>query len=37
MTDHNEITSSHIEDNVGNGISVTKGDQELPDPGFDRK
>ena len=37
MTDHNEITSSHIEDNVGNGISVMKGDQVLPDPGFDKE
>ena len=37
MTDHNEITSSHIEDNVGNGILVMKGDQVLPGPDFDKE
>ena len=30
MIDHNEITDSHIEDNVGNGILVMKGDQVPP-------
>ena len=37
MTDHNEITNSHIEDNVGNIILVMKGDQVLPDPDFDKE
>ena len=37
MTDHNEITSSHIEDNVGNGILVMKGDQALANPDFDKE
>ena len=37
MTDHNEITSSHIEDNVGNGILVMKGDQVLPGTDFDKE
>ena len=37
MTSHNEITDSHIEDNVGNGILVMKGDQVLPDPDFDKE
>ena len=30
MIDRNEITDSHIEDNVGNGILVMKGDQVPP-------
>ena len=30
MIDHNEITDSHIEDNVGNGVLVMKGDQVPP-------
>ena len=37
MTSHNEITDSHIEDNVGNGILVMMGNQVPQDPDVDKE